>query len=133
MSCLSNFPNVEVLSPEDMPRRRHRSDEAKLRIVEESFEGVRQGSATARRYGVSGSLLSLWRRAYREGTLCEGANQDTFVQLVPESPAPVQPETDDNRSDGTIEITLANGRRLTAPASIAPATLAGLLSVVDPQ
>ena len=133
MSCLSNFPNVEILSSEDTPRRRHWSDEDKLRIVEESFDGVRQGSATARRYGVSRSLLSLWRRAYREGTLCEGADQDTFVQLVPERPIPVQPETDQDRSDGTIEITLANGRRLTAPASIAPATLAGLLCVVDPQ
>ena len=133
MSCLSNFPTVEVLSPEDTPRRRHWSDEDKLRIVEESFEGVRQGSATARRYGVSRSLLSLWRRAYREGTLCEGADQDTFVHLVPESPAPVQPATDHDRRDETIEITLANGRRLTAPASIAPATLAGLLCVVDPQ
>ena len=133
MSCLSNFPNVEMLSLEDTPGRRHWSDQDKLRIVKESFEGVRQGSATARRYGVSRSLLSLWRRAYREGTLCEGADQDTFVQLVPESPAPVQPATDHDRSDGTIEITLANGRRLTAPASIAPATLAGLLCVVDPQ
>ena len=78
-------------------------------------------------------MFSLWWWAYRETTLCEGTDQGAFVQLVPERPIPVQPETDQDRSDGTIEITLANGRRLTAPASIAPATLAGLLCVVDPQ
>ncbi len=69
MSCSSVFTPIEVFAAEDVGRRRHWSDEDKIRIVEESFRGYRQGSATARRYGISRSLLSTWRRMYRDGTL----------------------------------------------------------------
>ena len=50
-------------------RRRRWSDEAKVRIVEESFSGPRLASATARRHGISNQLLFSWRQAYRAGRL----------------------------------------------------------------
>ncbi|WP_299845780.1 transposase, partial [uncultured Jannaschia sp.] len=62
-------PEIEVLSAADTARRRHWSDAAKFRIVEESFLGHRQVAATARRHGVSRSLLTTWRRQYRNGEL----------------------------------------------------------------
>ena len=60
---------IEVVSATDAPRRRHWSDGDKIAIVEESFLGHRQVTATARRHGVSRSLLTIWRRQYRAGEL----------------------------------------------------------------
>ncbi|MGO9048880.1 MAG: IS66 family insertion sequence element accessory protein TnpB [Xanthobacteraceae bacterium] len=48
-----------------MGRRRRWSEDEKLRIVLESLQAPRQVSATARRYGVSRSLLLEWRRSFR--------------------------------------------------------------------
>lgn len=62
-------PEIEVLSAADVPRRRYWDDADKIRIVEESFLGHCQVSATARRHGVSRSLLTIWRRQYRDGEL----------------------------------------------------------------
>jgi transposase len=50
-------------------RRCRWSFEEKLRIVEESHQVHRQVSATARRHGISSSLLFAWRRNFREGRL----------------------------------------------------------------
>jgi len=65
MADLTFRPEIEVLSAADGMRRRHWGDADKLRIVEESFVGRRQASATARRHGISLSLLTVWRRQYR--------------------------------------------------------------------
>ena len=134
MSCSSVFTPIEFFAAEDVGRRRHWPDEDKVRIVEESFRGHRQGSATARRYGISRSLLSIWRRAYRDGTLGGPDLGGGFVPLAMEeaAAAPVgrsaQPP-----EDVRIDIALPNGRRMTIPASLPPAHLAALLAVVDPR
>ncbi|WP_457662799.1 transposase [Sinorhizobium medicae] len=62
------------------------SDEEKVRIVEESLKGFRQGSATARRYGLSRSLLTTWRRQYRSGLLSASVSTG-FVPLSLSPPA----------------------------------------------
>jgi len=62
MADLTSGLQIEVLSAADAVRRRHWSDADKLRIVEESLVGDRQVSATARRHGISRSLLTAWRR-----------------------------------------------------------------------
>jgi transposase len=132
MSCATVISPIEVLSADDLGRRRDWSEEEKVRIVEESLQGYRQGSATARRYGLSRSLLTTWRREYRSGLLSVSASTG-FVPLSL-SPAAASPEmTAPLRSDGdkTIEIGLPNGRRLTIPASLDPTILARLLPVVD--
>jgi len=121
------------LSADDLGRRRDWSDEEKVRIVEESLQGFRQGSATARRYGLSRSLLTTWRRQYRRGLLSVSAST-SFVPLAISPPpaassevtSPPQPE-----DDKTIEIGLPNGRRLTIPSSLDPAVLARLLPILD--
>ena len=87
-------PEIEVLSAGDVPRRRHWSDADKIRIVEESFLGHRQVTATARRHGVSRSLLTIWRRQYRSGELGDETSP-VFIPLAvsPKSAAaaPVAP------------------------------------------
>lgn len=132
MSCATVISPIELLSVDDLGRRRDWSDEEKVRIVEESLQGFRQGSVTARRYGLSRSLLTRWRREYRSGLLNVSASTG-FVPLSISPPpavsfemAPPLPE-----DDRTIEIGLPNGRRLTIPASLDPTILARLLPVLD--
>ena len=62
-------------------------DADKLRIVEESFLGHRQVSATARRHGVSRSLLTTWRRQYRDGEL----GDETPPSFIPLAVSPMAP------------------------------------------
>ncbi len=134
MSYSSSFTPIELFAAEDLGRRRHWSDEDKIRIVEESFRGHRQGSATARRHGISRSLLSSWRRAYREGTLGGSDLGDDFVPLRMEEAAPVPVgHSAPPSQDARIDIALPNGRRMTIPASLPPSHLAALLAVVDPR
>jgi len=46
-------------------RRRRWSEDEKLKIVLESLQAPRQVAATARRYGISRSLLLRWRQSFR--------------------------------------------------------------------
>lgn len=46
-------------------RRRRWSEDEKLKIILESLQAPRQVSATARRYGISRTLLLQWRRIFR--------------------------------------------------------------------
>ena len=121
-------PEIEVLSAEDVLRRRNWGDTDKIRIVEESFVGHRQVSATARRHGVSRSLLTTWRRQYREGEL-GGEPSPVFapLTLLPE-PGVSDPAA---CSDVRVEIVLGNGRRLVVPLDVDPTVLARLIAVVD--
>jgi transposase len=92
-------------------RRRRWPDEAKLRIIEESYSGPRLVSATARRHGLSNQLLHAWRRAWREGRL-GGGPVGGFVpaMLVPEvAAATVAPLASEA---GRMEVVSANGRRV---------------------
>lgn len=125
-------PEIEVLSAEDALLRRPWRDEEKVRIVEESFVGHRQASATARRYGISRSLLTVWRRQYRTGEL--GAQRrPSFIPLAlseaPETAAPRGPFP--SSPDARVEIALRNGRRILVPADVDPEALARLLPVVE--
>jgi len=133
MSCATVISAVELLPAGDVGRRREWTDEEKIRIVEESLRGFRQGSATARRYGVSRSLLSIWRRDYRRGVL----GRSTAPAFMPVSlPVPEAAPCDvvapaASSADTKIEIVLLSGRRLTVPTSIDPNVLGRLLSVLE--
>ena len=134
MADLTFRPEIEVLSAADGVRRRQWSEADKLRIVEESFLGHRQASATARRHGISRSLMTTWRRQYRDGEL-GGYRPPSFTPVAltvetqnraPEAEAP-------SPAEDKVEIVLANGRRLVVPLHIDPAVLARLLPAVDGQ
>ena len=133
MACASFVSPIEIFASDEVGRRRHWSDEDKIGIVEESLRGYRQGSATARRYGISRSLLSIWRREYRRGTLGAPEAGGGFVPLVMEGAPPSPAERPSREADDArIDITLTNGRRMTIPALLAPSHLAALLAVLDP-
>src|SRR5438477_13199466 len=61
-NCSAQVERFEVV---ETGRRRRWTDDEKLKIVLESLQAPRQVAATARRYGVSRSLLLRWRRSFR--------------------------------------------------------------------
>jgi transposase len=132
MADLTSGSQIEVLSAADAARRRYWSDADKLRIVEESLVGHRQVSATARRHGISRSLLTVWRRQYRDGEL-GGPHSPGFIPLMvsagPSAAASMAPLR--SNPEAKIKITFANGRRVSISTSIDPAVLARLLPVLD--
>src|SRR5438093_5728152 len=90
-------------------RRRRWSEDEKLKIVVESLQAPRQVAATARRYGISRSLLLRWRRSFRPEPKDATEQQMGFVpaRLIPESgaaPGPVGAA-----GGGAIEIEFAGG------------------------
>lgn len=66
---------IDVLGPE---KRRRRSVQEKIAIVQQSFEPGMTVSLVARQHGVAASQLFLWRKQYQEGSL-------TAVAVVPAS------------------------------------------------
>jgi transposase len=109
MDIATDSRQVTRLEIVDTGRRRRWSEEAKLRIVEESYSAPRQASATARRHGISNPLLFAWRKAHREGRLGEGGVCG-FVPavIVPEQ----QPKKGREPAGGRMEVVSANGRRV---------------------
>jgi transposase len=116
---------VQRLEVVELGRRRRWTTEAKLRIVEESFAGWRQASATARRHGISSSLLFAWRKAYRAGMLV-GAVPSGFVPAVVVEERPAAPQPAPSR----IEIVTPNGYRVLGDAGVDEAALARVLAVL---
>ena len=131
MACSKVISDFEVLSADETGRRRDRSDAEKIRIVEESFRGHRQGSATARRYGLSRSLLTRWRKEYREGLLSGGGPAFRPLQIASEPALATSTATETAAVGDKVEIMLTNGRRLSISASIDTAALLRLLRVLD--
>lgn len=57
---------IEILGSE---RRKRRSPQEKIAIVQQSFESDVSVSMVARQYGIAASQLFLWRKQYQEGSL----------------------------------------------------------------
>ncbi|HHZ5859835.1 TPA: IS3 family transposase [Escherichia coli] len=70
---------IDVLGPE---KRRRRTIQEKIAIVQQSFEPGMTVSLVARQHGVAASQLFLWRKQYQEGSLTAVAAGE---QVVPAS------------------------------------------------
>jgi transposase len=135
MDADKDRPQIMTLDVVDTGRRRRWSDAEKERIVAESMSARRLVSATARRHGISRSLLTKWRKPHSEGRLFgwqEGAPHFAPVIVSPERSAPmprgsVQPGADAAR----IEIVLTNGRRIVIGAGVDLAALTQMIAVVE--
>lgn len=130
MSCARVVSRFEVISADEAGRRRSWSDEEKIRIVEESHRGHRQGSAVARRYGISRWLLTQWRKAYRLGLLGGAPAAFAPLEIAPD-PMPRVESTAGGEAHERIEVTLGNGRRLSVAPSIDGSTLARFIQVLE--
>jgi len=116
----AQIERLEVVEP---GRRRRWSEDEKLKIVVESLQAPRQVAATARRYGISRSLLLRWRRSFRPEPKDATEQQMGFVpaRVIPESgaaPGPVGAA-----GGGAIEIEFAGGARMRITGAIDAATL----------
>ena len=124
---------MEVLSAADVGRRRGWTDEDKIRIVEESLRGARQGAATARRHGISRSLLTRWRKEFRAGLLrVEGPFGFTPLWIAQDAPSPSPAKaTCSQAGQDRIEVVLTNGRRLVIGAAADLAMVARLVQLLE--
>lgn len=112
-------------------RRRRWSIEEKLRIVSESLSGPRLASATARRHGISPSLLFSWRRAFQAGLLVSSDGNPGFVpvRVVPDAwPSSLN---DAGGMNGRMEIVLHSSRRIIVDAGVDAAALARVIAVLE--
>jgi transposase len=125
MASHTHSAHVERLEVVDTGRRRRWSEEEKLRIVAESLSGPRLVSATARRHGISTSLLFTWRRAY-----CQSMSRPADAGFVPAVVVP-DPRPSVPASSGRIEIVLANRRRVIVDASIDIGVLSKLVEALE--
>lgn len=125
---------VERLEVVETGRRRRWSEDEKLKIVLESLQAPRQVAATARRYGVSRSLLLRWRRLFRPEPKDAAAQQMGFVparmiSALGTTPGPVGPA-----SSGAIEIEFAAGARMRITGTVDAAMLkAAVAALADGQ
>ncbi len=122
-----SFP-VQRLEVVNTGRRRSWRLEEKLRIVEESYEGHRQVSATARRYDISPSLLFSWRKALRR-------DSHDHNEAVGFAPALIVTEQVQLRRDGApggrMEIVTATGQRIIVGADVDGLALARVLAALE--
>jgi transposase len=113
----------------DTGRRRRWSEDEKLKIVLESLQAPRQVAATARRYGVSRSLLLRWRRSFRPEPK-DAAHQTGFVpaMVVAESGPTLGPV---GSAGGAIEIEFAAGARMRITGAVDAATLKAAVAALS--
>ena len=121
---------VERLEVVETGRRRRWSEDEKLKIVLESLQAPRQVAATARRYGVSRSLLLRWRRLF------QSEPKDATAQQVACGPARVVPESGaasgpgGSAGSGAIEIEFAAGARMRITGAVDAATLKAVVAAL---
>ena len=113
-------------------RRRRWSEDEKLKIVLESLQAPRQISATARRYGISRSLLLQWRRLFRVEQKDIAKRQMGFVPavVVPEPEAAAASPAGLAAGGGSIEIEFAAGARMRITGAVDKATLAAVVAAL---
>ncbi len=122
-----SFP-VQRLEVVNTGRRRRWTLAEKLRIVEESFQGHRQVSATARRHDISPSLLFSWRKALR------GDSRDPN-EAIGFAPALIVAEQAPPRRDGApggrMEIVTATGQRIIVGTDVDALALARVVAALE--
>jgi transposase len=120
---------VERLEVVETGRRRRWSEGEKLKIVLESLQSPRQVAATARRYGISRSLLLRWRQLFRPEPNESAEQPAGFVpaRVVPASgaaPGSVKPA-------GAIVIEFAAGVRMRITGAVDAATLKAAVAALS--
>ena len=106
--------------------RRHRSDEEKLKIVQESFEDGVVQAQLARRHGISTSQLWDWRARYKAGLFEDRAE---FSQVVVTQETLERAEDQARSADTCPDLLIEMGQRyrLTIPAGFDMDAVARLL------
>ena len=119
---------VQRLEVVNTGRRRRWSAAEKLRIVEESFRGHRQVSATARRHDISPSLLFSWRKTFQE----DCRRRDEVIGFAPAMIVPdEEPPLGAAAAVGRMEIVTLRGQRIIVGADVDARALARVVAVLE--
>lgn len=133
-SHTDSLRRVQRLEIVETGRRRRWSEDEKLRIVLESLQGPRLVSATARRHGISRSLLLIWRRVFearRSPAVAEPAFVPAVVVSEPEAASDRGDRAPTSPASGRMLIVLGRGRRVVVDAEVDAAALARVLDVLE--
>jgi transposase len=128
---ISTLNRLEVV---DTGRRRRWSEEEKARIVLESLSEPRLVAATARRYGLSRSLLVTWRRVLAENRSKSEAGFVRAVVAESEPVASVAASAESATAHSTerrVEIELPGGRRVIVDAGVDVEALRRIIEALD--
>jgi transposase len=130
MDVHKHSTQTERLEVVETGRRRRWSDDEKLRIVLESLETPRAISSTARRHGISRSLLMTWRRAFRPEPMGPDIQQTRFVRamVAPTETVAAEPGA---RASGRMVIEIGKDRRVIVDAGVDAAALARVLAILE--
>jgi transposase len=129
MDVHKHSTQTERLEIVETGRRRRWSDDEKLRIVLESLETPRVTSSTARRHGISRSLLMTWRRAFRPEPIGPDVKPG-FVRAMVATAATVAAEPYAHPS-GRMVIEIGKDRRVIVDAGVDAAALARVLAILE--
>ena len=128
MAVPTSRPVFEHLEMVETGRRRRWIEDEKLRLVAESLSGSRLVSSTARRYGISRSLLTTWRRQFRVEPRGEEAGSEFVPAVVaPEGRASVPAVSSSTR----MEIVVSRDRRVIVDSGVDVAALARVLDLLE--
>ena len=130
MDVHKHSTQIERLEVVETGRRRRWSDDEKLRIVLESLERPRAISSTARRHGISRSLLMTWRRAFRPEPMDAGIQQAGFARAVVATGEAVAAECSASTT-GRMVIEIGKDRRIIVDAGVDAAALARVLAILE--
>jgi transposase len=130
MDVHKHSTQTERLEVVETGRRRRWSDDEKLRIVLESLETPRAISSTARRHGISRSLLMTWRRAFRPEPMGSDTQQTRFVRAMVAPTETVAAEAG-ARASGRMVIEIGKDRRVIVDAGVDAAALARVLTILE--
>ena len=126
----------QQLNVVELGRRRRWSEDEKLRIVMESLEAPRLVSSTARRYGISRSLLMAWRRALKVERTAPHPAPALVPAVVVSEPTPEAKAVRRRRAargaaQGRMVIEVGRGRRIVVDGAVDAKALARVLDVLD--
>jgi transposase len=132
----SNKRSIEVerLEVIETGRRRRWTDDEKLKLVLESLQAPRAISSTARRHGISRSLLLNWRRSFGTGRGDGKQPKPVFVpaMVVATPPSPIAPSPPATTpASGRMVIELGKDRRIIVDAGVDAAALARLVDILE--
>ena len=130
MDVHKHSTQIERLEVVETGRRRRWSDDEKLRIVLESLETPRAISSTARRHGISRSLLMTWRRAFRPEPVGPDVRQNGFVRAVVATAETIAAEPG-ARASGRMVIEIGKDRRVIVDAGVDAAALGRVLAILE--
>jgi transposase len=128
MDSHKHSTQVERLEVVETGRRRRWSDDEKLRIVVESLQTPRAISSTARRHGISRSLLMTWQRSFRPEPTAPEVHRAGFAPVIVAGSEPVVAAA---RVNGRMVIIVGKARRVIVDADVDAAALARVLQVLE--